>query len=194
MVNLLLDLGDPRLDAFFDMSPDTNVFVGNPNGYGAQIEGNYARISYSWWEAGNAAAQTRPTLLLTAAESYFLQAEAVALGHASGDAKDFYEKGIAASMEQWGVETTETDAYIAANPYENLNSIYLQKYIALFDQGVEVYASWRKADYPELPIAANSQNGERIPVRFPYPYDEISTNDQNVPDTDINTKVWWDVK
>ena len=192
MVDQLKSLNDPRLDAFFDISPDTTVFVGNPNGYGAQIESNYAHISYSWWEPGNAAAQTRPTLLITAAESYLLQAEAVALGYATGDAADLYAKAISASMEQWGVDQAAADDYIAANPYVDINSIYLQKWIALFDQGAEAYSSWRKADYPELPVAANSQNGDRIPVRFPYPYDEISTNADNVPDTDINTKLWWD--
>lgn len=194
LVDLLKGLDDPRLEMFFDMSPDTTVYVGNPNGYGAQIESNYARLPYSWWEPGNTSAQTRPTLLLTAAESYFLQAEAVAAGYASGDAADLYAKGVMASMAQWGVSEDEANAYVAANPYENMESIYLQKYIALYDQGAELYASWRKNDFPVLSIAANSQNGNRIPVRFPYPYDETSTNADNVPDTDINTRMWWDTK
>ena len=192
LVDLLKNLNDPRLEVYFDMSPDTNVYVGNPNGYGAQIENNYARISYSWWEPGNKEAQTRPTQFLTAAESYFLQAEAVAAGYTSGDAASLYNQGVLASMVQWGVSDDDANTYLAAHPYENMESIYLQKYIALYDQGPELYATWRKNDYPALEVVANSQNGNRIPVKFPYPYNETSTNSNNIPNTDINTRVWWD--
>ena len=194
LVDILNSTNDPRIAYYFDMNEDTTVYIGNPNGNAAAVVDNAAKIPYSWWEPGSNNAQTRPTLILTCAESYFLQAEAVARGFAPGDAAALYEQGISVSMEKWGVISDDANAFIIANPYVYINSIQLQKWVALYDQGVELYSNWRRVDYPVLPIAANSQNGNQIPVRFPYPYDEISTNEQNVPNIDINKKVWWDKK
>ena len=44
-----------------------------------------------------------PAILATAAETYFLLAEAALRGwEVSGTAKSYYEQGIAVSFEQWG--------------------------------------------------------------------------------------------
>ncbi|MDB5131701.1 MAG: hypothetical protein JWR02_1450, partial [Mucilaginibacter sp.] len=43
------------------------------------------------------------------------------------------------------------------------------KWIALFGQGLEAFAEWRRLDYPQLqPAVAGTLNG-KLPVRFIYP-------------------------
>ena len=81
------------------------------------------------------------------------------------------------------------------------NSSFLQKWIALFGQGLEAFAEWRRLDYPELrPAAAGALNGN-MPMRFIYPGTEQSLNPENYqaavanqgPDV-LTTKLWFDVK
>ncbi|RYY19299.1 MAG: SusD/RagB family nutrient-binding outer membrane lipoprotein, partial [Sphingobacteriaceae bacterium] len=79
-------------------------------------------------------------------------------------------------------------------------SIGNQKWIALFGQGLEAFAEWRRLDYPQLqPAVAGTLNG-RIPVRFIYPGTEQSLNGVNYKAAVTNqgadvltTKLWFDV-
>lgn len=85
--------------------------------------------------------QTAPQLLMTAAEMWFLKAEAALRGwngYSSSDAKTFYEKGINISMQQWGVsvgsyisdntstEAAYTDPLNPANNSAAVSSITIQ--------------------------------------------------------------------
>ncbi|RYE24083.1 MAG: SusD/RagB family nutrient-binding outer membrane lipoprotein, partial [Sphingobacteriaceae bacterium] len=79
-------------------------------------------------------------------------------------------------------------------------SIGNQKWIALFGQGLEAFAEWRRLDYPQLqPAVAGVLNG-KIPLRFIYPGTEQSLNGVNYK-TAVNnqgadlltTKLWFDV-
>ncbi|WP_432708309.1 SusD/RagB family nutrient-binding outer membrane lipoprotein [Pedobacter sp.] len=76
-----------------------------------------------------------------------------------------------------------------------------KKWIALFGQGLEAFAEWRRLDYPELhPAVAGALNGN-MPVRFIYPGTEQSLNPENYkaavanqgPDL-LTTQLWFDVK
>jgi hypothetical protein len=81
-----------------------------------------------------------------------------------------------------------------------LQLIAEQKYIAMFDQGLQAWFEWRRTGYPRLTPAANGANEGKIPVRVPYPSDEYATNPGNLGagveklqgKDDLNTRVWWD--
>lgn len=219
IVDLLIDLGDPRLEVYAQPAA-TGAYVGLPNGLtsadAAKYNGNgLANTS----KLGNyfTAAET-PGVLMSYAELQFILAEAAHRNYIPGgdvDAEAYYNAGIEGSMEQYrayfeeeiGYETEElTEAiedYVANNPYDAANaieSIAIQKYIALFDQGLQAWFEWRRLDYPVLTPAAAGVNGGKIPVRVPYPLDETTRNAANLSDAissqgadNLNTHVWWDI-
>lgn len=86
-------------------------------------------------------------------------------------------------------------AYDAAHAMELIGT---QKWVALFDQGLQANFEWRRIGYPVLVAPADADNQRKIPVRVFYPSDEYSRNKTNVEAAvarqgkdDLNTKVWW---
>jgi hypothetical protein len=182
-----------------------------------------------------------PSNVMATAEADFLKAEATLLGWnvGGGTAKEHYEKGIRNSMAQWGItDAAVVNAYInsAATPIapgdaqnsppvstapiafsatleQQKEQITIQKWLALYPEGVEAWADIRRSrafklypvkqsDNPDLPTAANinvpTNNWIR---RIPFINDEKVTNGTEVakavpllngPDN-IATKLWWDV-
>jgi hypothetical protein len=79
-----------------------------------------------------------------------------------------------------------------------LPSIGLQKWIALFGNGVEAYAEWRRTGIPELKPGPQAENGGLIPVRLPYPQSEERRNGVNLKaakdrqnGASLNDRLWW---
>lgn len=143
------------------------------------------------------------------AEICLLKAEIALRAGQSAVAKNEYEKGITASMEQWGVEDAAIAPYLATpgvaweNNASDLVKIYTQKYLALFLMANEAWAEARRTDVPLLPLAANSAypDHNRAPFRVPYPQSESALNsanfDQfkgNIKDYFWGQKMWWDTR
>jgi hypothetical protein len=135
---------------------------------------------------------------MTYAEVSFILAEAAQRGWTSGNAAALYEQGIRASMEQWGVtDQAAINAYLAqpAIAYQGgtagLRQIALQKWIALYTDGVEGWSEWRRTCVPET----------IKPGPYEYSVREHSVNSENVeaaiarqgPD-EFTTRVYWDTK
>jgi hypothetical protein len=180
--------------------------------------------------------QTAPQLIMTAAEMWFLKAEAALRGFAgAGDAQTDYETGINTSMQQWGVsagsyitDATSTEAaYVdplnaanntpalstvtikwdpAATNEQKLERIITQKWIAIFPDGQEAWADYRRTGYPKLfPIVTNLSGGSistDIQIRrLPYPSTEYNTNNAAVKAAvavlggadNGGTRLYWDV-
>ena len=120
--------------------------------------------------------KTNP-ILMTAAEVWFLRAEAALRGWSSESVKDCYEKGVKASFAQWGAAGAEAylesdrkpsdyvDAFKAANNVKAVNTltpkwddaagnedklgrIITQKWLAMFPEGGEAWAEQRRTGYP----------------------------------------------
>lgn len=97
--------------------------------------------------------------------------------------------------------TTDATAPAFWNPANGMKLIAEQKYIAMFDQGLQSWFEWRRTGFPVLTPAEYGANGGKIPVRVPYPSDEFATNPANVAAgvqklggaDDLNTRVWWDI-
>lgn len=82
-----------------------------------------------------------------------------------------------------------------------LELIATQKWVALFDQGLQAHFEWRRTGFPVLTPAIAGQNNGKIPVRAYYPSDEAGTNPTNLAAAvarqgtdDLNTRVWWDTE
>ena len=144
-------------------------------------------------------------------------------------AKDAYDAAITASFAQWGVSGaaayivnagadfntgTGGGSSIGANPFgsivgasatttTNLERIALQRYIALFPDGIQAWSEWRRTNVPNLKptvFATNSAASGQIPTRYVYGVNEYSLNPTKVAEAvtrlplgDVmNEKVWWD--
>ncbi|HMG07584.1 MAG TPA: SusD/RagB family nutrient-binding outer membrane lipoprotein, partial [Mucilaginibacter sp.] len=146
-----------------------------------------------------------PAVIISYAEVLFDRAEAAARGFTAENAEDLYNQAIKASFLQYNISGAVVDTYIAqpAVKYDASNfkkSIGNQKWIALFGQGLEAFAEWRRLDYPQLkPAVAGTLNG-KFPVRFIYPGTEQSLNGTSYKAAVARqgadlliTKLWFDV-
>jgi hypothetical protein len=176
-----------------------------------------------------------PVILFTPAETYFLLAEAALRGwDVGGSAKTFYETGVRTSFGQWGLapgdylESTKKPAPFtdplredfssppmsevtprwedAKNDEERLEKIITQRWIAVFPEGMNAWAMWRRTGYPRLfPVIRNDSQGI-IPTqlgvrRMEFSNDEKVNNPEGYaqavrllggPDNGA-TRVFWDV-
>ncbi len=98
-----------------------------------------------------------PEIVMSSAESYFLQAEATVRSMGSGNANELYQKGITQAMKMWGVGDGDIDAYLnsgvdlatlSGDPNTDLERIGIQRWIAAYTDGFEAWADVRKSGYP----------------------------------------------
>jgi hypothetical protein len=157
-----------------------------------------------------------PNILVSHAQTLFLQAEAVERGWVTGDAEALFRAGVQSAIDQLKLsapaslfnnaeisEYAQNEiAYPSAGTLEQkLEAINTQYYIASFLDGYESFANWRRTGYPVLtPVnfPGNVTNGT-IPRRLQYPANEYGVNTFNLemalqrqgPDK-FTTRVWWD--
>jgi len=206
IVDKLFALNDPRLPVYASKTQDATpaTYVGIPNGL---LVGDASNLGFTktskpgtYFLAPNA-----PAVIISYAEVLFDRAEAAARGFTAENAADLYKQAITASLTQYGITTTAAAAYLAlpSVQYDASNykrSIGEQKWIALFGQGLEAFAEWRRLDYPQLqPAVAGTLSG-KMPLRFIYPGTEQSLNGNSYKaavasqGADVlTTKLWFDV-
>jgi hypothetical protein len=205
-IDYLTSVNDPRLPAFADPAANSGTYVGMP--YGIADAGNIPTTDVATLTDAIINTQDAPLAIFTKAQVEFYLAEAVKLGWGvTGTAQSHYEAGIRASMEQWGVfNQTNYNNYIAQNgvAWNDANAMQLigrQKWVALFLQGFEAWAEWRRTNYPALTPSPEPLNDSgNIPVRQAYPTSEFDLNKDNYQRAisvqgadDLDTKLWWDV-
>lgn len=203
LIDALEQLGDPRLGIYADPAEDTGEYTGMPNGMPDNHGIGFANVSKlgEWFLRPET-----PAVFLSYAEVLLLQAEAAERGWIAGDPAQLYEAAITASLELYGISSGDIATYLAQpevayDPARGLEQIALQKWIVLFDQGVEAYTEWRRTGVPSLVAGPANTNGDLIPVRLPYPVEEQAINRSNLQAASerqggatINDPVWWDVR
>jgi len=153
-------------------------------------------------------------ILMTYAELQFILAEARERGLiTTGVAETYYNNGITANFDYWkslvptqynlnvnmptGYLTQAAVAY-TGNSTEKLAKIALQKWIALYFNGLEAWFDWRRTGMPAIVPGTANLNGNKVPVRYIYPLSEQSLNGVNRQKAvtaqggtdDLNTKMW----
>jgi len=194
MVDSLQRRNDPRLAIYADPARN-DVYRGLPNG-SLPADFNLNVPDYSsigeYFLAPDA-----PSVLMSYAEVLFLQAEAAAKGWIPGNPATYYQAGIRASMEQYGIPNAAITTYLgqANTAYAGLPSIYFQKWLALYMNGPEGWAEQRRTGFPVLTPAV----GNEIPTRLTYPNQEQLLNQANWQAAvtanggkSLFDKVWWD--
>ena len=205
MVDALVAHNDPRLPVYADPAKETGEFAGMPNGlddsHGIEFE-QVSRVG-EWFLR-----PSTPTWIQSYAEVALLQAEAAVRGYAGGDARALYEAGVRASMETYDISSDDIDAYLAqptvafaSDMDSQLGQIAQQMWFALYDQGPEAWAYFRRSDHPGLIAGPDNLNNDLIPVRLPYPQSEESVNNanlmaaqsaQNLGSEPWNVRLFWD--
>jgi hypothetical protein len=158
----------------------------------------------------------RESVWLSYAESRFLLAEASLRGWNGAMGKgpfDYFLEGISASMRYYHISYAEEQMYIAGlkilqgqgdNPFAindregMLEQIITQKWLAVFPNGNEGWAEFRRTDYPSfiaLPMI-NASGGDvpegKFIKRIAYPSDAFEGN-SNAHYVSTGVRVWWDV-
>jgi hypothetical protein len=203
--NYLTATNDPRLNSFADPVKSTGVITPMPYGL-ENSDVNPEDVSFP--NSTYVRAQDNDIPIFSEAQIHFMMAEAAARGWISDNAETHYNAAISASMNQWGISDAAAIAAFTAQDGVKYNaanwkkSIGEQKWVALFTQGYEAWAEWRRLDYPILQVAQAPLNlSEQIPARFMYPASESQLNTENYnaalsmiggTDTD-GAKLWWDV-
>lgn len=160
---------------------------------------------------------SRESVWLSYAESRFLLSEAALRGWsgAPGSVFDYFIDGIKASLTYYKIPAVKQDAYInglfiltnEANPFlatdkeAMLEQIITQKWLAIFPNGNEGWAEFRRTDYPTfvtLPLINSSYDVEpgKYIKRITYPGEEslINENFPFLPDgLRQDDRLWWDV-
>lgn len=152
-----------------------------------------------------------PELIMSAAESYFLRAEAALRGFNAGVAQDLFQNGITAAMNLYGVTA---DDYLASSDLaqlngtldQNLEKIAIQRWIATYTDGFEGWSIVRKSGYPSA-LAQGVSDPDIFgfgdidgvyPTRMQYGGSAYDLNGANVEDAvsrqgadKQNTLLWW---
>lgn len=194
----LANASDPRLPFYYD-------------GTTFQLQGDFDQGS----SAASVVVLTAldPVYFMSAAESYFLQAEANLRYGDAGLAETLYNNGVTAAFAQWGLDATDLLAGLYAYPGgstdENLKAIITQKWASSFPgNGLESFFEQNRTGYPEISsvsqddpayvpgefsYSVEGKTGGLFPKRFVYPQDERQRNSNAPAASNITDPVWYDV-
>lgn len=206
IIDKLFALNDPRLPVYASKTQTATPqeYVGLPNGLTNSEASNLGFARTSKPGAYFLTPQS-PAVIFSYAELLFDRAEAAARGLTTENAADLFKQGVMASLKQFSVGDAAIATYLAQTSvqYDASNykkSIGVQKWIALFGQGLEAWAEQRRLDYPQLTASVNTVLNGQIPVRFIYPGTEQSLNGQSYRNAVasqgadlLTTKLWFDV-
>ena len=221
LIDTLQSLNDPRLKFYAEPNTDPaapDIYYGEINGDHTPDHplGWYSRIGNYWRADG----QSTPSIIMSYSEVLFLEAEAAWRGWISADPATLYNKAVQAAFDMYistGYATAPTeaerDAYLQ-NPRVVYNTgdanaafeqIQLQKWLSLYQVGMEAWTNWRRVRIPYLQpgpdLAAGLAGITTIPVRVPYPAMEQSLNNDNLMAAvqhqggglGLVTAMWWDM-
>jgi hypothetical protein len=221
MKKQLADNGDPRLPIYAQPAETDNItYIGVPNLMNATLKENQAMGMGVQSTSYIGKYFTRnPTLkkqLLSYAEVCFLRAEAAFRTWTTENAQFWYEEGVKSAMEFYEVEADDITDFLAnGGAYDGtLEQIMTQKWVALFLDGWEAFADYRRTGYPQLMKWDLELDGIKIkkatwvevprdylPGRLPYPDDEVDLNNTNYLKAVENQggdsyyqQLWWSKK
>lgn len=181
-----------------------------------------------------------PTYWMRASEVYFLLAEAALEWPEFGNAGDWYKQGIKMSFDENGISssvdaylsdanvpvsvtvnvgsvrysatapTEATTAYNGSDKEKALEKIMIQKWIAMFPNGMQAWTEWRRTGYPKLnPVHINNGASQNITKEagirrmiYPTSFSQSENDAANLADAITKlggedkptTRLWWDCK
>lgn len=203
LISWLNKNSDPRLEAFYG----EDVVAAHQGDYNTVTNGASNPIIKA----------TDPAWLISKAESYFMQAEALERYFGGTGAKAMYDNGVVAAFEQVQLQpgtliTTGPYVYPSGGSLEaKIEAIIVQKWASLFgSHALEAFLEQNRTGYPQIsPVyskdatyatlyagrlvySVNGVTGSgNFPRRFVFPDDEKSRNSNTPAEVPITTKIWW---
>lgn len=191
LIDSLVSRNDPRLPVIAAKSQSGNAYHGKVNSSDPDPDPNIFSTINSFYAGIDA-----PVALVTYSEALFLKAEATLITSGAAAATPIYQEAIKSHMTKLGISLASPDAvaYLAARgtltDANALQRIMEEKSIANF-LSIENYNDWRRTGFPILaPVV--EPTFPTIPVRFPYPLDEETSNARPEHSATLSTNVWWD--
>ena len=160
----------------------------------------------------NEGKEISPFIVMSAADSHFMIAEAIVKGLASGDAAGHYQTGLEYAMSLWNTSITSDFSSsnmgkLTGSVDEKLEKIATQRWIANYTNGYESWSIVRDTGYPTSAITTSSDNNIRslsgemnggYANRLRYISSAYTSNADNIqaavskqgPDVKT-TKLWW---
>jgi Starch-binding associating with outer membrane len=155
-----------------------------------------------------------PVQFISAAESYFMQAEARERYFSGDQAKALYDVGVKTAFDFWGFDATSFTDPGGAYEYptggtldDKIEAIITQKWASLpgshalegwfernrtgFPKSSDVYSDDLSYVPGQFVVAKNSVIGNNYPKRLVFPDVERSTNKSTPIQVPITTPVWW---
>ncbi|WP_290791266.1 SusD/RagB family nutrient-binding outer membrane lipoprotein [Flavihumibacter sp. UBA7668] len=199
MTSTLDGYDDPRINDFGTSTTGFPYGLDRPNavavapGWGLVLDG----LSMS---------DAEDVIIMNAATVLFARAEAAERGWTSESASELYDEAITASMAQWGYTGAAVTNYlsqtgVAFGDDDHLRKIGTQKWIAMYPDGMQAWAEWRRTGFPVLTPAEYATNTTKeIPRRFVYGTGEYGTNNAAVKEAvgrldggdTQDARMWWD--
>ncbi|MDR1368917.1 MAG: SusD/RagB family nutrient-binding outer membrane lipoprotein [Dysgonamonadaceae bacterium] len=168
-------------------------------------QGEYSYVNYKRYFSSQDGSSAEPYIVIGYSEMCFNIAEAIARGWVSGDAESWYNKGINASLQLYGISDGSTIVVgdrqggtlgsVTADPGTFLNNvaykgnnaggieqIVTQKYVSMFNNsGFEAFYNWLRTGYPTFQEGGDGIGtaDKKLSRRWMYPSDEISHNNEN---------------
>jgi len=205
IIDIMNSLNDPRLDNYF--TPVGTEYIGGIYGE-SNAYPNYSHV------ADNIQNANYPGLILTYNELQFYLVEAAARGYSvGGTVEDLYEQAITTSIEWWGGDVSEANAYLAQAEVDYASAIAassadepwrevigVQSWIASYVNGFVGWTTWRRLDYPAFNMPPKPYNDiTSPPTRYTFPINEQTLNFDNykaaataIGGDELTTKIFWD--
>jgi len=206
MIKFLNANSDPRVGVFFEKAK--GIYLGLPQG-GYTLGSAWTTIT-----SRAALAATDAVYLMSAAESYFLQAECYARANDPVKAKANYDLGVEEAFIRWDLDATTFIAPAGAYEFNvtsqttMLQSIWRQKWIAsVRSQAWDSFFEINRTGYPVFGTV-NSENAAYVvgdlapsinsvlpageyPRRLIYPKSSTDYNPNAPVAIPMQTKMWW---
>ncbi len=197
-VNIMNNLNDPRQPFYYTPVTGTTTYAGGVPGKG----NTFSALSHP---TDAIEAPDASSIIIDYAEVEFILAEAAERGfNVGGTAQTHYNNAITASVTRWGGSATDAATYLGQASVNYLTApgsykqkIGIQKYLALYNQGLDAWTEQRRLDYPALVAPPSAQSA--YPVRFTYPVTEENLNSGSynkaaaaIGGDAVTTKLFWD--
>lgn len=187
---------DPRLD---------KIYAPGSGGHKALAQGDYLALSTAYPNgilSKGIFKPIDPVYFITAAESNFLQAEAlVRYPSLSGSAQAKYDAGVDAAFNRVDLTTAATftaagAAYefkAAGTDEQKIEQIITQKWVAsAVVEPIEGFFEFNRTGYPSFfTVSVNTAIGPKFPKRLLFAADERARNPNTPEQVNIDVKVWW---
>lgn len=206
LINILKGLSDPRLAVYAHPAESDGEYRGFEIG-APKVHSDIKELSRIGARFRDDAKGFSP--YFRAAETWFHLAEAAKLGMNVGvSQEDAYVNGVTASLEENGLDAAAIAAYLAGGAHYDgtLEQLYLQEWISLFKQGMEVWSLYRRTGVPASHHIASGRTAlytshNTPPFRYPYPVNETTLNGTSnapfsaeVKDDFWGKQMWWDTR